>query len=371
MKNELREIIYTRIADVNTSWMKTFNDNFIDGFLQNGVKLTVIPKREAEEDQGENTAFMHKLSVLESFSRINVSGKDVLFVSCPLRCSLDQLIWNLEVVKQEKPLIACYTLTGTFIDEDWITFYTPWVSHLEKIWYEKSDAIFVSADYFKQKMVEQGYSREKISVVGFPLDSERIADGSQARDKNLIIFNHRLNIDKKPAYFLRMVRDLSIQFPNLRFLISTSLNEEDFWSSADPDTVTDLKNTLAGFQSLDVQFNHSKEEYYRLLKKAYLAPCFTTHETFGVSVAESLAAGCLPVIPSRLTYPELVQGDMDLLYFSSGNPEKDYEAALEKVIFWLNSPDLGERKSLEAKAYSEAFQPKKVTARILKQLEQL
>lgn len=252
-----------------------------------------------------------------------------------------------------------------------ITFYTPWVSHLEKIWYEKSDAIFVPTDYFRQKMIEQGYSKEKISVVGFPLNSERITVASQARDKNLIIFNHRLNIDKTPNYFLKMVRDLSNQFPNLRFIISTSLNEENFWSSADSDTVIDLKNTLAGFQSLSIQFNRSREEYYKLLNRASLAPCFATHETFGVSVAESLAAGCLPVIPSRLTYPELVQGDTDLLYFSSGNLEKDYETALEKVIYWLNNPDFREKKSLEMKSYVEQFQPKKVTARILNQLEQL
>ena len=368
MKTEQQEIIYTRIADVDTSWMKSFNTDLIDGFLQNGVKLTVIPERAAEEDQSENTAFMHKLSVLESFSEIKVSGKDILFVSCPLRCSLDQLVWSLEVVKQEKPFIACYTLTGTFIEEDWVTFYTPWVSHLEKVWYEKSDAIFVPTEYFKQKMIEQGYSQEKISVVGFPLNSERITAGSQPRDKNLIIFNHRLNIDKKPNYFLRMVRDLSGQFPNLEFIISTSLNEGDFWSSADSDTIIDLKNTLARFQSSRIQFNKSKEEYFRLLNKAYLAPCFATHETFGVSVAESLAAGCLPIIPSRLTYPELVQKDIDLLYSSSENLERDYEAALEKVIYWLSHPELGEKKSLEIKKYAEQFQPKKVTARILNQL---
>lgn len=69
--------------------MKTFNTNLIDGFLQNGVNLTVIPKRVVEENQSEDAAFMHKLSVLESFSKINIPEKDILFVSCPLRCSLD------------------------------------------------------------------------------------------------------------------------------------------------------------------------------------------------------------------------------------------------------------------------------------------
>lgn len=365
MNQEIRETIYIRLADIDTSWMKTFNTDMIGGFTQNGLTVRVIPERKGSEGYQPKDVFDHKLRVLESFTQTDISNEDTLFVSCPLRCSLDQLVWINEVVKQKRPLVACYTLTGTFIEEDWITVFTPWVHHLERIWYEKSDLIFVPTEYFKRKMLQDGYTEDKIFVVGAPVDSKQISAHDEPRDKNLILFNHRLNDDKKPAYFLRMVEKLSYQFPELKFRISTNLNEQDFWSAMDRDITVSLKDSLSRFRSLSIIFNPARDDYFQLLNRAYLAPCFSTHETFGFSVAESLAAGCLPVVPARLTYPELVNGDTDLMYPSTGDLDKDYQAALKQIIYLIQNPEFGEKKSLEVRSYIDRFNPHEVIGRIL------
>ncbi|MCX6794270.1 MAG: glycosyltransferase [Candidatus Gottesmanbacteria bacterium] len=365
MNRETGETIYARLPDVDTSWMRTFNTDMIHGFEQNGVNVRVIPERGRVEGQQESDIFAHRLRLLENFSQMTISDKDILFVSCPLRCSLDQLVWVAEVVKEKSPLIACYTLTGAFIEDDWITLFTPWVSNLEKVWYEKSDLIFVPTDYFKRSMLEHGYDGSKIFVVGAPVDSEKISAYSQPRDYNTVIFNHRLNEDKKPEYFLRMVDDLSLQYPNLRFYISTNLNDKDFWHSMDEDLHIKLKEALSKNKSLSVVFNSSREEYFGLLNRAYLAPCFSTHETFGFSVAESLAAGCIPVVPARLTYPELVDSETDFLYSSTGDLENDYQAALQRMLYFIQHPEFGEKKSIEARSLVERFRPKTVLGKIL------
>ncbi|MBU0999991.1 glycosyltransferase [Patescibacteria group bacterium] len=365
MSREKPEVIYARVADIDTSWMGTFNTDMIGGFMQNGISVRVIPERKGPEGYRPKDVFDHKLRVLESFSQMDISDEDTLFVSCPLRCALDQLVWVSEVVKQRKPLVACYSLTGTFIKEDWITVFTPWVRHLERMWYEKSDLIFVPTEYYKQAMLQDGYNEDKIFVVGAPVDSKKISTNEEPRDKNLIVFNHRLNGDKKPAYFLRLVEDLSTQFPQLKFGISTNLNESDFWSTMDQDLAVSLKDALAKFTSLRIIFNPSRDEYFSLLNQAYLAPCFATHETFGFSVAESLAAGCLPVVPARLTYPELVDGDEDLMCTSTGDLEVDYQAALKKMIYFIQNPQLGGKKSLEVRSYVNRFSPVNVVGRIL------
>ncbi len=359
------EVIYARVSDIDTSWMRTFNTDMIEGFAQNGVSVRVIPDRKGPEGYKPKDVFDHKMRVLESFSQIDISDEDVLFVSCPLRCSLDQLVWVSEEVKQKKPLIACYSLTGTFIEEDWIAISAPWVRHLERIWYEKSDLIFVPTEYFKRKMLQDGYTENKIFVVGAPVDSKQISAHDEPRDKNLILFDHRLNDDKKPAYFLRLVEDLFPQFPQLKFGISTNLNEQDFWNTIDKDIIASLKDTISRFRSLSIIFNSAREDYFRLLKQAYIAPCFATHETFGFSVAESLAAGCLPVVPTRLTYPELVNEDTDLMYLSTGDPEKDYQAALKQILYLIQNPEFGEKKSLEVRSYVDRFNPREVVGRIL------
>lgn len=369
MNKETGQTIYARLADIDTSWMRTFNTDMINGFAQNGVEVRVVPERGTTQDNNERDIFMHRLRVLESFSQISIQDRDVLFVSCPLRCSLDQLYWVSEVVKQKKPTVACYTLTGTFIDEDWITVFTPWVSNLEKIWYEKSDLIFVPTEYFKQAMLKHGYDERKIFVVGAPVDSEGISAHAQQRDNNLIIFNHRLNEDKKPMYFLRMAEDLSTQFPDLKFYISTNLSEENFWRTMDEDVNHRLKDALSRVRSLGILFNNSREEYFELLNRAYLAPCFSTHETFGFSVAESMAAGCIPILPARLTYPELVKDDADFMYSSTGDLERDYKEALERAVYFILNPKFGEMKSAEAKSLIERFRPKNVVGTILEKIE--
>lgn len=369
MNKEIKEAIYIRLADIDTSWMKTFNTDMIGGFAQNGVNVRVVPEREGSEGYKPKDVFDHKLCVLESFSQTDISDEDTLFVSCPLRCSLDQLVWISEVVKQKKPLVACYSLTGTFIEEDWITVFTPWVRHLERMWYEKSDLIFVPTEYYKQAMLQDRYDEGKIFVVGAPVDSKKISTNVGPRDENLILFNHRLNGDKKPAYFLRLVEDLSLQFPQLKFGISTNLHKSDFWSTMDQDLAVGLEDALARFASLRIIFNSSRDEYFSLLNRAYLAPCFSTHETFGFSVAESLAAGCLPVVPTRLSYPELVNGDTDLMYPSTGDLEKDYQAALKQVIYLIKNPEFGEKKSLEVKSYIDRFNPREVVGRILETID--
>lgn len=214
-------------------------------------------------------------------------------------------------------------------------------------------------------MLGNGYDSEKIFVVGAPLDGREIQSYAQPKDYDLIIFNHRMNIDKNPVYFLRLVEDLSRFFPQAKFRISTNENELEFWGSMDQNLLPALKKLMANFPSLKIAYNTSRSEYLDLINRAYIAPCFSVHETFGYSVAEALAAGCLPIVPSRLTYPELVKNDGELLYPSTDNPEKDYQIALEKIIFWLRHPELGMRKSSEIKDYVKEYDPSYVMGKML------
>ncbi len=365
MIRDFENVTYTRLPDISSNWMARFNRDIIAGLDSHNIAVTVIPSRNEEEGTDGLDKFLHRLHVLEDFSRLDISDGDVILVSCPLRCSLDQLMWVAEAVKHKRPLFACYTSAGTFIEEDWIAVDTPWVHYLEKIWYNKSDIIFVPTEYFKRKMVGNGYDSEKIFVVGSPLDSQEIQNHAQPKDYDLIIFNHRMNIDKNPVYFLRLVKDLSRFFPQAKFRISTSQTELEFWGSIDQNLVSPLNETMARYPSLKIAFNTSRSEYLDLINRAYIAPCFSVHETFGYSVAEALAAGCLPIVPSRLTYPELVKNDGELLYPSTDNPENDYQSALGKIVFWLRHPELGTRKSSDIKEYAKEYDPSYVTEKIL------
>ena len=47
-------------------------------------------------------------------------------------------------------------------------------------------------------------------------------------------------------------------------------------------------------------------DYHAALNRADWVLSTARHEFFGMAVAEALLAGCLPWLPNRLSYPELV-----------------------------------------------------------------
>ena len=49
-----------------------------------------------------------------------------------------------------------------------------------------------------------------------------------------------------------------------------------------------------------------RADYVKTLRRADWVLSTARHEFYGIAVAEALLAGCLPWLPDRLSYPELV-----------------------------------------------------------------
>ena len=50
----------------------------------------------------------------------------------------------------------------------------------------------------------------------------------------------------------------------------------------------------------------ARAEYERVLRESDVVVSVAEHDFFGVAVVEAIAAGCVPVLPDRLSYPEVV-----------------------------------------------------------------
>ncbi len=92
-----------------------------------------------------------------------------------------------------------------------------------------------------------------------------------------------------------------------------------------------------------------RADYAAALAAADVAVSTARHEFFGISVVEAVAAGCYPVVPRRLSYPELFADLADEGCFYDGSVEQladrlaELAGRLAAGGLWRGGPRLGAR----------------------------
>jgi glycosyltransferase involved in cell wall biosynthesis len=146
--------------------------------------------------------------------------------------------------------------------------------------------------------------RKKSSVLypgcRFPSGPMILEKRDQARP--LVIWNHRWEHDKNPGLFFRaLFRLKKEQVP-----FSLALLGENF--EAFPDIFNTAKEVLKD-EILAFGYVDSREDYISWLRKGAVVVSTALQENFGISVVEAVRHGCVPLLPRRLSYPEIIPED--------------------------------------------------------------
>lgn len=170
--------------------------------------------------------------------------------------------------------------------------------------------------------------REKSEVLypGITLPSYGDVDAEQQTDPPLVIWNHRWGFDKNYEMFFSVLEELNDM--GLDFYLA--LMGEN--SGVIPEK---FKKAEKKFRDRIVQFGYvpSREEYEKWLKRGAVVISTAMQENFGISVIEAIVMGCVPLLPDRLSYPEIL-------------PEEFHEHFLYK-----NRHDLIEKLSMTISDY--------------------
>jgi glycosyltransferase involved in cell wall biosynthesis len=148
----------------------------------------------------------------------------------------------------------------------------PWARHLEMAILMVADLVFVATEFHKE-LICRAFGRrveDKIKVTGFPIHPQ--PSTGLFKEDNLVVFPHRLDPEKQPALFYEL-RDKASNYG------------------------------LECIASRDVC--HTKAEYYELLERAAFAVSYAQQETWGIAMQEAVFAGCVPIVPDRLSYREM------------------------------------------------------------------
>jgi glycosyltransferase involved in cell wall biosynthesis len=131
------------------------------------------------------------------------------------------------------------------------------------------------------------------------------------RRSPVILWNHRWEYDKRPGLFFRALRELAGRGVAFRLMV---LGENP---QRRPKPFLRAKEEL-GDRMLVFGFEPDRERYLAHLREADIVVSTAIQENFGIAVVEAMASGCLPLLPERLSYPELLpKGWHDLCLYST------------------------------------------------------
>lgn len=141
---------------------------------------------------------------------------------------------------------------------------------------------------------------KKSSVIYPGIDFTGFAENrhSTCSSPPIICWNHRWEHDKDPESFFAALDELDQQGHAFELVV---LGQS-------------FQNTPPVFQWAQKRFARnivhfgyadSREEYISLLQRCDIVASTALHEFFGIAVIEAVRAGCIPLLPDGLSYPEL------------------------------------------------------------------
>ena len=170
----------------------------------------------------------------------------------------------------------------------------------------------------RSSVLPPGVSLERLRA---PVESELPPRG-HAGTPPLILWNHRWEFDKNPQDFFALLdRIAAAGLPFRLALAGESFRNlpEEFLAAGER------------FREQLVHFGRATREQYRaLLQRSDIIISTAQHEFFGIATIEAIGAGAMPLLPQRLSYPELIPPSWHarVLYSS-------LDDAFERLAAWL------------------------------------
>lgn len=156
------------------------------------------------------------------------------------------------------------------------------------------------ADFNELQTIDEIRAKSSVLPLGMDLrrfDEHRVKPVTD--EPPIILWNHRWEHDKDPATFIKSMITLADEGYEFKLAITG----ERFGEM--PPAFLRAQSRL-GDRIIQLGYVDSFADYARLLWRSDYAVSTAQQEFFGVSACEAIYCGCLPVLPDRLNYPNLL-----------------------------------------------------------------
>lgn len=141
-----------------------------------------------------------------------------------------------------------------------------------------------------------------------------------------ILWNHRWEYDKGPDLLLEVIRQLHESEKPYRLAIVGQQFRQI------PPAFEKIKTLIDESKLLELEqwgYLQNKEDYQRCLAESDMVLSTAMHDFQGLAVLEAVAAGCIPVLPNRLVYPEWFAASY--LYSKDARPRVSAKSARQLI----------------------------------------
>lgn len=159
-------------------------------------------------------------------------------------------------------------------------------------------------DYQELQTIDQITAKSQVLPPGIELsDLQPAARSAQPAEPPILLWNARWEYDKQPERFFAALEELAANGAAFRLIVAGE--------HIDP-TAPEFAAARRRWAERIVHWGYapSRAAYLALLQQADLVVSTAIQEFFGISIVEALAAGCVPVLPWRLNYPDLIPADL-------------------------------------------------------------
>jgi glycosyltransferase involved in cell wall biosynthesis len=180
-------------------------------------------------------------------------------------------------------------------------------------------------DYVPEGLVDDLLAKSRVLAPGMNLTP--LAAGRQRprppQPPLTILWNHRWQFDKNAELFFEVLFFLAQEDVPFRLAVLGEATRK--WPAVFQEARKRLADRLVRFGYVP-----RREAYEEEVRRSDIVVSTAHHEFFGLPVVEAVAAGCFPLVPARLSYPEIVPAEMQDAFFYT--TERDLRVKLTRLL---------------------------------------
>jgi len=160
------------------------------------------------------------------------------------------------------------------------------------------NTIIVTNSQFSKQAIENDYGKVVLSILSPPVDVEtyrKIALSNPARENTIIVIS-RYSPDKKIETAIKIARILYKVYKNFKMIIIGNILRDnyDYYRY-----LHSLINMYRLKENVKLELNVPLNDVLKLMARSKILLHPTFEEPFGISVAEGMSAGLIPVVPFK------------------------------------------------------------------------